>query len=133
MMRRNFFYLLAVLLVLAPFGQSFARGQGQDNQTTTAEHNKNKVTRLGVGEKAKATIKLKDGTKVKGYVYRVGEDDFEIRDRKTNSSTTIRYGDVKGVDDNRGHSIARTVLIAVGIGSAVALTAVYLAIAANER
>jgi hypothetical protein len=89
--------------------------------------------RLGVGEKAKATIKLTNGTRVKGYVYRAGAEDFEIRDRQTNQSTTVRYEDVKSVDDNRGHSLARNILIASGIGTAAVLLGVYLAIAANER
>jgi hypothetical protein len=56
-----------------------------------------------------------------------------MRDRKTGASTTIRYADVAKIDGNRGHSVMRNVLIAVGIGSAVVLTAVYLAILRNER
>lgn len=131
-MTRYISYLLSALLVLAPAAQAFAAGQKSSNQTTTIERNKSKVARLGVGEKAKATIKLNNGTRVKGYVYRAGEDDFEIRDRKTNASNTIRYEDVKGVDDNRGHSTARNVLIAVGIGTAAVLLSVYLAIARND-
>jgi hypothetical protein len=131
-MKRYTSYLLSALLVLAPAAQAFAGGQKSQNRATTIERNKNKVARLGVGSKAKATIKLNNGTRVKGYVYRVGEDDFEIRDRKTNAATNIRYEDVKGVDDNRGHSIARTVLIAVGIGTAAVLLSVYLAIARND-
>ena len=124
--------LLTLLLVLAPAAQTFA-GQNSDNQRTITERNRLKVARLGVGDKAKATIKLNNGTRVKGYVYRVGDSDFEIRDKKTNTSTTIRYEDVKGVDDNRGHSLARNILIVAGIGTAAVLLGVYLAIAANER
>ncbi len=40
---------------------------------------------------------MKDGSKTKGYVYRAGEDDFIIRDRKTDAPTTIRYADVAKV------------------------------------
>ena len=94
---------------------------------------KNRVAKLGVGSKARATITLNDGAKVKGYVYSAGDEDFVIRDRKTDAPTSIRYADVKKVDDNRGHSLARNILIAVGIGAAVTLTAVYLAILRNER
>jgi len=70
---------------------------------------------------------------IPGYLYSAGDEDFVIRDRKTDASTTIRYADVKSVDDNRGHSIARNVLIVVGIGAAVAIAAVFGAIARNER
>jgi len=126
--------LLSVLLLLAPVTQTLAARQKTDRPATTIEHIKSRVAKLGVGSKARATITLNDGAKVKGiYVYSAGDEDFVIRDRKTDASTSIRYADVKKIDDNRGHSLARNILIAVGIGVAVTLTAVYLAILRNER
>lgn len=122
-------WLLAALLLLTPLSQVFAAGQAQ----TPVDKIKSKVARLGVGSKARATIKLNDGSKVKGYVYSAGDEDFVIRNRETDAPTTIRYMDVKSVDDNRGHSIARNVLIIVGIGAAVTIAAVFGAIARNER
>ena len=74
-----------------------------------------------------------DGSKVKGYVYSAGDDDFVIRDRKTDAPTTVRYADVKNVDDERGHRNAKLAVLFVGIGAAVALVSVFGAIAANER
>lgn len=91
------------------------------------------MAKLGVGSKAKATITLNDGGKVKGYVYSAGDDDFVIRNRDTDAPTTIRYADVKNVDDNRGHRNAKLAVLFVGIGAAVTLAAVFGAIAANER
>ena len=125
--------LLSVLLLLAPVTQTLAARQKTDRPATTIEHIKSRVAKLGVGSKARATITLNDGAKVKGYVYSAGDEDFVIRDRKTDASTSIRYADVKKIDDNRGHSLARNILIAVGIGAAVTLTAVYLAIVRNKR
>ena len=122
--------LLAVLLLLAPLSQLSATGQ---TQKSSVEKARSQVAKLGVGSKARATIKLNDGTKVKGYVYSAGEEDFVIRDRKTDAPSTVRYADVKSVDDNRGHSVARNILIVVGIGAAVTIAAVFGAIAANER
>lgn len=126
-------WLLAALLLLAPATQIFGAGQKTNPQAAAIEKIKIKVAKLGVGDKARATIKRNDGTRVKGYVYSTSDDDFVIRDKNTNTSTTIRYADVASVDDNRGHSIARNILISVGIGAAVVLGAVYLAIARNER
>lgn len=122
--------VLAVLLLLAPLSQLFAAGQTQKSSVDKA---RSQIARLGVGSKARATIKLNDGTKVKGYVYSAGAEDFIIRDRKTDAPTTVRYADVKSVDDNRGHSVARNILIVVGIGAAVTIAAVFGSIAANER
>ena len=122
--------LLAVLLLLAPLSQLSAAGQ---TQKSTADKARSEVVKLGVGSKARATIKLNDGTKVKGYVYSAGDDDFVIRDRKTDAPTTVRYTEVKSVDDNRGHSVARNVLIIAGIGTAITIAAVFGAILRNER
>ena len=120
-------YLLSLLLILAPIAHVAAQIQ------TDLEHVKKNVAKLGVGSKAKATITLNSGTKVKGYVYSAGDEDFVVRDGKTDSPTTIRYAEVKNVDDNRGHRNAKLAVIFVGIGAAVTLLAVFGAIAANER
>src|SRR2546422_596497 len=119
--------LLSLLLILAPIVQVAAQTR------TSTEKAKKNVAKLGVGSKATATITLNDGAKVKGYVYSAGDEDFVIRDRKTDVPTTIRYADVKKIDDNRGHSLARNILIAVGIGSAPTPSPVYLSILRNER
>jgi hypothetical protein len=82
----------------------------------TMEQVKIKIAKLGVGDKAKATVKLKDGARTKGYIAQAGDDDFVIRDRKTNAPTTIRYADIDSVEANRGHSTARNIAIGIGIG-----------------
>jgi hypothetical protein len=112
-----------------------ASARPQNNkQPLTIEQIKIKVNKLGTGEKAQATITTKDGAKTKGYISRVGDEDFVIRDRKTDASTTIRYADVVKVDRHTGgHSIARNILIGVAIGSAVVVIAIVAAIARNER
>ncbi len=124
-------WLVAVLLLLAPAAQTFGAGQKADKQTTPIEKVKIQVAKVGVGEKARATITTKDGAKIKGYVSQAGDDDFVMRDRKTSSPTTIRYADVAKVERNQGHSVAKIVLIAIGAGTAIVLASVYLAIKRN--
>jgi len=120
-------YLLSLFLILAPIAHVVAQTQPNIEKT------KKNVAKLGVGSKAKATITLNDGSKVKGYVYSAGDDDFVIRNRDTDAPTTIRYAEVKNVDDNRGHRNAKLAVIFVAIGAAVTLGLVFGAIAANER
>lgn len=118
---------IAVVVLIATFSPSVTVAQSR-SQTLTIEEVKSKVARLGVGAKAKATIKLKNGTKVKGYVAQTAEDDFVIRDRKTDAPTTIRYADVQKVEENRGHSTARNVAIgvAVGVGAVLAVLGIII-------
>jgi hypothetical protein len=127
---RTLSWLISALLLLAPAAQTFGAGQKADKQTPI-EKVKIQVAKVGVGEKARATITTKDGAKIKGYVSQAGDDDFVMRDRKTSSPTTIRYADVAKVERNQGHSVARIVLIAVGAGTAIVLASIYLAIKRN--
>ena len=126
-------YLLSLLLILTPAVQTFAAGQNSDKAASKIEKAKRNVAKLGVGSKAKATITLNDGSKVKGYVYSAGDEDFVIHHRKTDAPTTIKYADVKSVNDERGHRNAKLAALFVGIGAAITLAAVFGAIAANER
>lgn len=120
--------LLSLLVLLCTFAQPLAAQQG-DRQEMTLEQVKIKIAKLGVGDKAKATIRLKDGAKTKGYIAQAGDDDFVLRDRKTNTPTTIRYADVARVEANRGHSTARNIAIGVGIGVGALLAIIAITIA----
>ena len=104
-------------------------GQQNNSNNTTLDKVKAKVAKLGVGEKAKATVILTDGTKRKGYIGQAGSDDFVLRDRKTDSPTTITYADVAKVESNKGHSTARNIAIGVGIGVGAFLAIVFITIA----
>ena len=119
------------MLVLGPGLQAVSAQQQSDAQAATIEKVKIQVARVGVGDKARATITTKAGVKTKGYVYSAGDDNFVMRDRKTDVPTTIRYADVAKIERSHGHSLARNILIAVGIGSAVVVIAIVAAIARN--
>ena len=71
--------LSLLLLLLAPLASVFSQS------TKNVDNIKKSVAQLGVGSKARATITLHDGKKVKGYIYSTGDDDFVIRDRKTDT------------------------------------------------
>jgi hypothetical protein len=126
-MRTYFSCLLAAMLLVATISMPVV---AQSNpEATTLERVKAKVAKLGVGEKAKATVILKDGAKRKGYIGQASSDDFVLRDRKTDSPTTIRYNDVAKVESNRGHSTARNIAIGVGIGVGAFLAIIAISLA----
>jgi hypothetical protein len=88
-----------------------------------------KIDRAGTGEKAKVTVWLGDGRKVKGYVAERRETEFVLRDRKTDAPTIVRYADVTRAEINRGHSTARNTAIGVAIGAGAVLTTLAILIA----
>ena len=106
--------LLALVLMLVPVAQLAAQTQ------KNAESAKKNIARLGVGKKAKTTITLNDRSKVKGYVYSVGDDDFVVRDSKTDSPTTVRYADVLSVNDRSSKDLL------IGLGAAAAGAAILI-------
>jgi hypothetical protein len=126
---RTLSWLISGLLLLGPALQTANARPQNDKQTSTLEQVKIQIAKLGIGDKARATITTKDGAKVKGYVFSAGDNDFVIRDRKTDAPTTIRYPDVAKIERNKGHSMARNVLIGVGIGAGALLTAIFIVIA----
>ena len=119
--------LISLLVLLFTFAQPLAAQE--KSQAMSLEQVKIKIAKLGLGEKAKATIYRKDGVKTKGYIAQAGDDDFVLRDRKTNAPTTIRYTDVARVEANRGHSTARNIAIGVGIGVGALVLALAIAFA----
>jgi hypothetical protein len=128
-MMRTLSWLISGLLLLGPALQTINARQQDDKQTSTIDQVKIQVAKLGIGDKARATITTKDGAKIKGYVYSAGNDDFVMRDRKTDAPTTVRYADVAKIERNKGHSMARNVLIGVGIGAGALLAAIFIVIA----
>jgi hypothetical protein len=127
-MKQYLICLLASLLLLSTIALPVVAKQG-DTQATSVEKIKAKVAKLGVGSKAKATVYLKQGTKIKGYIAQAGEDEFVLRDRKTDAPTTIHYTDVAKVESNRGHSTARNLAIGIGIGAGGLLLTILAVIA----
>ena len=105
-----------------------ARKTQAERNAQTMEQVKVKVARLGVGERARVTVKFKDGTKLKGYIAQGKEDEFIVRDRKTDEPRVVPYRDVARVESNRGHSTARNIAIgtAVGVGSVLTVLAVLI-------
>jgi hypothetical protein len=114
-MRTYLICLLASALFVASISMPVV-AQQSNSEGTTLDKVKAKVAKLGTGEKAKATVILKDGKKVKGYIGQAGSDDFVLRDRKTDSPTTLRYSDVSKVESNKGHSTARNLALVSVLG-----------------
>lgn len=127
-MRTYLSCLLVTVLLIASNSLPVAAHQS-NSERTPLDSVRAKVAKLGIGEKAKATVILKDGTKKKGYIAQAGDDDFVLRDRKTDAPTTIRYSDVAKVESNKGHSTARNLAIGIGIGAGAFLAILLIAIA----
>jgi len=123
--------LLSILLVgLLVLGASSAPVLASQTNDDAIEKVRLKVAKIGVGDKAKVTVRMKDGTKVKGFITQAGANDFTVRSRQTGDPTTILYRDVLKLEDNRGHSTARNIAIGVAIGVGAFLAVIGILVAA---
>jgi hypothetical protein len=92
-------------------------GSPSDRQAQTLEQVREKIGRLGVSEKARVIIRLRNGTKLKGYIQQAGENEFVLNDKEMNAPVHVLYDDVARVEDNRGGSLRKK----IGIGAVVFL------------
>jgi len=85
------------------------------------------IQKLGAGAKARVKLKLKDETKLEGYVSEAGEESFVVVNSKTGVATTVAYPQVGQI---KGNNLSTGAKIAIGAGIAVAVIAVVVLVAA---
>lgn len=88
-----------------------------EKEATRLAEIKAAIAKLGTGPNARIRVKLRDKTKLAGYVSRTDETTFVIADAKTAAPTTVPYADVyeaKGKNTPLGVKIAVTAGIVAG-------------------
>lgn len=81
------------------------------------------VSRLGTGESARVEVRLRDKTKLKGYVGEASDAGFTVVNTKTGAATHVAYPQVQKV---KGHNLSTGAKIAIGLGAAVAVLVILL-------
>lgn len=71
------------------------------------------IAQLGTGTEARVEVKLRDKTKLKGYIGEAGAEQFTVVDAKTGAATVVAYPQVKQVT---GNNLSKGAKIAIGIG-----------------
>jgi hypothetical protein len=104
--------LIALLLNLAYPSPAFA-GTSPEKETRFAQKVKTELAKLGTGPNARVELKLRDKTKLKGYISEVSDGSFVVVDDKTGSAETVTYPQVKQV---KGNNLATGWKICIGVG-----------------
>lgn len=113
--------LTFLILNLSLSAVAFAETKAE-KEAKFADKVKVNVTKLGTGTEAKIQVKLKDGTKLKGYVSQINENSFVVTDEKTGVATEIPYPNAKQVKGNNLSTGAKIAIgIAIGFGLAILL------------
>lgn len=104
--------LVVFLLSVPGVGLAYADSKGE-KETRFAEKVKEGIRKLGTGAETRIEVKLRDKTKLKGYVTEAGEDSFVIVDEKTSATSRVTYLQVKQV---KGSNLSTAAEIAIGVG-----------------
>jgi hypothetical protein len=116
LLRRTLPIMLVGTLMSTLFGARAAHAKDQE-EMLLAEKALDSVARMGIGKDTRVEVKLKDSTKLKGYISETGEDSFTVTDSKTGTFRIVPYADV--IQANRQGSGFST-LTKVIIGAAIA-------------
>jgi hypothetical protein len=109
--------LVALLINLAGMATAYAATK-EEKQALFAEKVKVNVLKLGTGEPARVKVKLRDKTKLEGYIRTADSESFTVIDSKTGMATTVAYPQVKSV---KGNNMSTGAKIAIGAGIAAAV------------
>lgn len=106
-----------ICVLLWPFFALTVTAQTPEKGAARLAEIKAAIAKLGTGPNARIKVKLRDKTKVSGYVSRVDDAAFVITDPKIGAPTTVLYADVyeaKGRNTPLGVKIAVTAGIVAG-------------------
>ena len=93
----------ALLLAAAGAQAAFAKAGGDSVDAV-----RTKVARLGVGEKARVEVRLRDERKLKGHVRRAGEQSFDVTEDETGVTFEVDYNDVARLRKRSGGGMSGT-------------------------
>jgi hypothetical protein len=105
--------ILAAAVMFALSGTQAAKAQ-TDSQSEKARA---KVQQIGVGSDTRVEVKLRDNTKLKGYISAAGADSFSLTDSKMGTTQTVAYTDVAEVRKQGGGLSTRTLIILGAVGA----------------
>jgi hypothetical protein len=113
--------LMALLINLAGVTPAYAASK-EEKQARFSEKVKASVLKFGTGEAARVKVKLRDKTKLEGYISAADDQSFTVTD-STGMATTVPYPQVKSV---KGNNLSTGAKIAIGVGIAAAIIFIIL-------
>jgi len=104
-------------------------GTDAEKEARFAEKVKANIMKLGTGPDARVRVKLRDKTKLEGYISEAGDDSFVVMNTKTGVATTVLYPQVKTV---KGNNLSTGVWIAIGVGIVILVAGIIVLLARHS-
>lgn len=119
MLKRTFALMILVFVAAAATGFHAGAQTTSDDQAT--QKVRTKVAKIGMGPKARVEARLRDRTKVKGYISAANQDSFTITEQNTGNPRELSYADVAEVKKPGGGFSIRTWAILGGAATAATI------------
>lgn len=123
MFKKYLTLILTILVLNLSFSAVAFADTKIEKEAKFVEKVKTNIAKLGTGTQAKVEVKLKNGTKLKGYISQINDDNFVVKDVNTGAETIVPYPQTKQV---KGNNLNTGVKIAIGIGIGVGATILIL-------
>lgn len=123
--------ILSLFLVTALIGVASGPAQAETKEEKAAAFTqkvKAGIAQLGTGREARVELKLRDQTKLKGWISETGETGFVVIEANSGKAVPVAYPEVTQVRGHHGHYRTRYL-----IATAVALLVTVLVVALSER
>ncbi len=117
-MKKLLMMIVACLVVSALGVRPVAASSNSEKEVRFAGKVKQGVEKIGSGSNTRVEIKLRDKTRLKGYVGEISENGFVVTDLKTGASNSVAYADVRQI---KGNNLSTRAKIAIGVSIAAGL------------
>ena len=126
MFKKPLAMVLSGLLITTVLSAGTASANSKaERQARFTEKVRVNIAKLGTGNHALIALKLKDKTKVAGYISEVHADSFVVVHPKFGTVTSVNYADVAQA---KGNNLSTGAKIAIGIGIGAAAVLIILLI-----
>lgn len=128
-MKKLLTMMVACLVVSAVSVRPVAASSNAEKEARFASKVKLGIEKLGSGSDTRVEVKLRDKTRLKGYISEISENEFVITDLKTGASNKVAYADVSQV---KGKNLSTGAKIGIGIAIGAGITILILLLIMNH-
>jgi hypothetical protein len=121
------FLLVVLLLNLVGVNTAYAAGSKEEKEARFAEKVKAGISKLGTGTEARVELKLKNKTKLKGYVSEANAENFTVINA-SGAATEVAYPNVKQV---RGNNLSKNVTLTIVLVGILAVGIIFAVLASG--
>ena len=117
MFKKTLCWVVICSIIIVTGGRVAPAANATAKEGAYTEQVKAAIAKLGTGLSAQIEIKLRDESKLKGYIKEANEDHFVLVSSATGSATEVAYSQVKQVKGNNLSTGAKVGIgVAIGIG-----------------